>query len=140
MQWLAELCVRRPVFATVLSVAVLVVGGVFYTQLGVDQFPKIEFPVILVSTALPGASPEDVEKDISDKVEAAVNTISGVDELRSISSEGFSQVVIQFVLEKDVHVAAQEVQQKVNMLLPELPRGIDPPVVMTFDPDSVPVL
>jgi hydrophobic/amphiphilic exporter-1 (mainly G- bacteria), HAE1 family len=140
MQWLAELCVRRPVFATVLSLTLLVVGSAFYTQLGVDQFPKIEFPVIVVATALPGASPEDVEKDISDKIEAAVNTLSSLDELRSISSEGYSQVIIQFLLEKNVDVAAQEVQQKINMLLPELPRGINPPVVMKFDPDALPII
>jgi HAE1 family hydrophobic/amphiphilic exporter-1 len=140
MQWLAELCVKRPVFATVLSLVILVVGGVFYTKLGVDQFPKIDFPVITVITRLPGASPEDVETEISDKVEGAVNTISGIDELRSISSEGVSQVVVSFKLEKDVNVAAQEVQQKINVLLSELPRGIDPPIVQKLDPDAQPVL
>ncbi|HZA13546.1 MAG TPA: efflux RND transporter permease subunit, partial [Myxococcaceae bacterium] len=140
MQWLAELCVRRPVFASVLSIVILVVGGVFYRQLGIDQFPKIDFPVIVVFTTQPGASPEDVEREITDKVEGAVNTISGIDELRSNSSEGISQVVVQFVLEKDVDVAAQEVQQKVNSVLAELPRGIDPPVVQKFDPDSFPIL
>src|SRR5919106_1633365 len=140
MQWLAELCVRRPVFASVLSIVILVVGGVFYRQLGIDQFPKIDFPVIVVFTTQPGASPEDVEREITDKVEGAVNTISGIDELRSNSSEGISQVVVQFVLEKDVDVAAQEVQQKVNSVLADLPRGIDPPVVQKFDPDSFPIL
>ena len=140
MQWLAELCVKRPVFATVLSLVILVVGTVFYTKLGVDQFPKIDFPVITVITRLPGASPEDVETEISDKVEGAVNTISGIDELRSVSSEGVSQVIVSFLLEKDVNVAAQEVQQKINVLLSELPRGIDPPIVQKLDPDAQPVL
>ncbi len=140
MQWLAELCVKRPIFATVLSLVILVVGGVFYTKLGVDQFPKIDFPVIVVITRLPGASPEDIETEISDKVEGAVNTISSIDELRSISSEGVSQVVVTFKLEKDVNVAAQEVQQKINGLLSELPRGIDPPIVQKLDPDAQPVL
>ena len=139
MQWLAEICIKRPVFATVLSLVILVVGGVFYTQLGIDQFPKIDFPMVVVSTALPGASPEDVETEISDKIEGAVNTINGVDELRSNSSEGFSQVMIQFVLEKDVNVAAQEVQQKINTVLADLPKGIDAPLVMKFDPDAIPV-
>jgi hydrophobe/amphiphile efflux-1 (HAE1) family protein len=140
MQWLAELCVRRPVFATVISLVVLVVGGVSYAQLGVDQFPKIDFPVIVVNTVQPGTSPEDMETDVSDKIEAAVNTISGLDELRSTSSEGVSTVQIQFLLEKNVDVAAQEVQQKVNTVLPDLPKGIDPPIVQKFDPDSQPVL
>src|ERR1043165_4033967 len=111
MQWLAELCVKRPVFAAVLTLVTMVVGGVFATQLGVDQFPKIDFPGIVVTTVLPGASPEDVETSISDKIEGAVNTIAPVDELRSNSSEGFSQVNIQFLLEKNVDVASAEVQQ-----------------------------
>lgn len=140
MQWLAELCVKRPVFATVLSLVILVVGGVFYRQLGVDQFPKIDFPAVTVVTILPGAAPEDMETDISDKIEGAVNTISGIDELRSVSSEGVSTVVVQFLLEKDINVAAAEVQQKINSVLPELPKGIDPPIVQKFDPDSQPVL
>jgi hydrophobic/amphiphilic exporter-1 (mainly G- bacteria), HAE1 family len=140
MQWLAELCVRRPVFATVLSLVILVVGSVSYLQLGVDQFPKIDFPVVVVNTIQPGSSPEDMETDVSDKIEAAVNTISGVDELRSTSSEGVSTVVVQFLLEKNVDVAAQEVQQKVNTVLPDLPKGIDPPIVQKFDPDAQPIL
>src|SRR5215470_6686877 len=98
MQWLAELCVKRPVFATVLSLVILVVGSVFYKKLGVDQFPKIDFPAVIVLTSQPGASPQDIEREITDKVEGAVNTISGIDELRSISSEGVSQVIIQFIL------------------------------------------
>jgi hydrophobe/amphiphile efflux-1 (HAE1) family protein len=140
MQWLAQICVRRPVFASVLSLIILVVGGAFYKQLGVDQFPKIDFPAVIVVTRLPGASPEDVETEITDKIEGAVNTISGIDELRSFSSEGVSQVAIQFLLEKQVAVAAQEVQEKVSGVLADLPRGIDPPTVVRFDPDSQPIL
>ncbi|MGQ0507268.1 MAG: efflux RND transporter permease subunit [Myxococcaceae bacterium] len=140
MQWLAELCVKRPVFATVLSIVILVVGGVFYTQLGVDQFPKIDFPMIVVFTVQPGSSPEDIEREVTDKIEGAVNTISGIEELRSVSSEGVSQVLIQFKLEKNVDVAAQEVQQKVSAVMPELPKGIDPPTVQKFDPDAQPIL
>ncbi|MDX2014373.1 MAG: efflux RND transporter permease subunit [Myxococcaceae bacterium] len=140
MQWLAELCVKRPVFATVLSLVILVVGGAMYRLLGVDQFPKIDFPAVVVVTTLPGAAPEDVETEISDKIESAVNTISGIDELRSTSSEGISTVAVQFLLEKDINVAAQEVQQKINAALPELPKGIDPPVVQKFEPDAQPVL
>jgi HAE1 family hydrophobic/amphiphilic exporter-1 len=140
MQWLAEVCVKRPVFASVLSLVILVVGGVFYKQLGVDQFPKIDMPVVLVLTTQPGSSPADIERDITDKIEGAVNTISAIDELRSNSSEGISQVIIQFQLEKNADVAAQEVQQKVNMVMAELPKGIDPPIVQKFDPDAQPIL
>ncbi len=140
MQWLAEVCVKRPVFATVLSLVILIVGGVFYTQLGVDQFPKIDLPAVAVLTVQPGSSPEDVEREISDKIEGAVNTIAGIDELRSISSEGVSQVIVMFKLEKDPDVAAQEIQQKINGILRDLPAGIDPPVVQKFDPDAQPIL
>ncbi len=140
MQWLAEVCVRRPVFATVLSLVLMVVGGVFYTQLGVDQFPKIDVPAVAVMTIQPGASPEDIEREITDKIEGAVNTISGIDELRSDSSEGVSMVLVMFDLEKNGDVAAQEVTQKIQTVLRELPAGIDPPVVQKFDPDSQPIL
>ncbi|MFO0727786.1 MAG: efflux RND transporter permease subunit [Myxococcota bacterium] len=140
MQWLAELCVRRPVLASVLSLVILVVGSVFYKQLGVDQFPKIDFPAVIVVTTQPGSSPEDIEREITDKIEGSINTISGIDELRSNSSEGISFVMVQFLLEKNVDVAAQEVQQKVNMVLADLPKGIDPPVVQKFDPDAQPIL
>ena len=91
MQWLARLCVRRPVFATCLSLVICVVGLAGYASLGLDRFPDIEFPVVAVTTVLPGASPEDVETEVTDKIEGAVNTIGGIDELRSISSEGVSQ-------------------------------------------------
>jgi len=140
MKQLAALCVKRPVFATVL-IAVLVVFGVFsYLKLGIDRFPKVDFPLVTVTTRQPGAAPEEIETEITDKIERAVNTISGIEELHSISSEGISQVVIQFVLEKDVDIAAQDVRDKVNRVLPELPKDIEQPMVEKIDPDSIPVL
>jgi len=140
MQWLAAICVRRPVFASVLVLLLSVIGAFGYQKLGVDRFPKIDFPVVLIVTALPGAAPEEVETEVTDKIEAAVNTISGIDELRSASSEGISQVIVTFVLDKDVDVAAQEVRDRVAAVLRDLPAGIDPPVVTKMDPDAVPVL
>ena len=113
MNQLAALCVRRPVFATVL-ILVLVVFGVFaYMKLGLDRFPKVDFPIITVTTRQPGSAPEDIETQITDKIEESVNTISGIEELRSTSSEGISQVFIQFMLEKNADVAAQEVRDKI---------------------------
>src|SRR5436190_8493492 len=140
MHQLAALCVRRPVFATVLILSLVVVGVFAYLQLGVDRFPKVDFPTITISTHLTGAAPEEIETDITDKIEEAVNTISGIDQLQSISSEGQSQVIVQFVLEKDGDVAAQEVRDKVNTILRDLPKDADPPIIQKFDPDSVPVL
>ncbi len=140
MQWLAAISVRRPVFATVLILVLSVVGLFAYLQLGIDRFPKIDFPAVTITTILPGSAPEEVETEISDKLESAVNTISGIDELRSISTEGVSQVIVTFVLEKDVEVAAQEVRDRVSASLRDLPAGIEPPVIMKMDPDAAPIL
>jgi len=140
VQALARLCVRRPVFASVLIIALVVVGGVGYTSLGVDRFPRIDFPVVAVITRLPGAAPEEVETEVTDKIEESINTIAGIDDLQSVSAEGISQVFVTFVLEKNVDVAAQEVRDKVNRVLAELPRDIDQPIVEKLDPDATPVL
>src|SRR5437867_1705435 len=140
MQWLAALCVKRPIFASVLILSLTVIGIFSFTRLGVDRFPKVDFPTVLITTVQPGAAPEQIETEISDKIEEAVNTISDIDELRSVSSEGISQVAIGFLLDKDVDVAAQEVRDKVNGVLPLLPRTIQQPRVDRFDPDSAPVL
>ena len=140
MQWLASISVRRPVFATVITLSLTVVGAFAFTRLGLDRFPKVDFPTVVVTTILPGAAPEEVETEITDKIEEAVNTISGIDELRSNSTEGVSQVIISFLLEKDGDIAAQEVRDRVNRVLRQLPRTIEQPTVEKFDPDSAPVL
>jgi HAE1 family hydrophobic/amphiphilic exporter-1 len=140
MQWLAALCVRRPVFASVLILALTVVGVFSFTQLGIDQFPNVDIPVALVTTRLPGAAPEQVESEVTDKIEEAVNTISGIDTLTSTSSEGVSQVVVSFRLEKNADVATQEVRDRVNRILPLLPRTITQPTIEKRDPDAAPVL
>ena len=140
MHALAQLCVRRPVFATMLITALVVVGLFSYFSLGVDLFPKVDIPTVLVVVANPGASPEEIETEISKKIEDAVNTISQVDEVRSVSSEGQSQVIITFLLSKNGDVAAQEVQNKVNLIVNDLPQTAKQPVVQKFDPDAAPIL
>lgn len=140
MHKLAEICVRRPVFASVLVLVLVILGGFSYFRLGVDRFPKVDIPVLTVLTVLPGAAPEEVETEISDKIEEAVNTVSGIDELRSLSSEGVSQVTIMFKLEKDIDVASQEVRDKINGILSDLPEDIRQPLIMKMDPDAIPVL
>src|SRR5512136_1265671 len=140
MQWLAQVSVKRPVFASVLVLSLAVVGVFAYFRLGVDLFPKVDIPVITVTTRQSGAAPEEIETEITDKIERAVNTIAGIDELRSVSTEGVSQVFIVFKLEKSVDVAAQEVRDKVNQILPDLPQDIDQPVVDKMDPDAAPVI
>jgi HAE1 family hydrophobic/amphiphilic exporter-1 len=140
MQWLAELCVRRPVFASVLILSLTVVGAFAFGQLGVDRLPQVDFPTVTVTTRLPGAAPEQIESEVTDKVEEAVNTISGIDQLSSNSSEGISQVVVTFRLEKSADVAAQEVRDRINRILPLLPRTIDQPTIEKQDPDAAPIL
>src|SRR5262249_7954387 len=129
MQKLAEICIKRPVFATMLGLAFIVIGGYAYLKLGVDLFPKVQFPTATVTTTLPGASPEEIETEITKKIEEAVNTIEGIDEMRSVSAEGVSQVFVTFVLERDTDAAAQDVRDRVNRILRELPEGVDPPVI-----------
>jgi HAE1 family hydrophobic/amphiphilic exporter-1 len=140
MHALAKLCIKRPVFATMLILSLVVVGIFCYASLGVDLFPKVDIPTVMVRTTDPGASPEEIETEITKKVEDAVNTISQIDELRSTSSEGQSLVIITFELSKNGDVAAQEVQNKVNLIVNDLPQTAKTPVVQKFDPDATPVL
>src|SRR5918992_4069687 len=127
MQWLASISVKRPVFATVIILTLTVVGAFSFSRLGLDRFPKVDFPTVVITTRLPGAAPEEVETEITDKIEEAVNTISGIDELRSNASEGVLQVIVTFQLEKNADIGAQEVRDRVNGVLPQLPRNIDQP-------------
>ena len=140
MQWLAEICVHRPVFATVIVLFLTVVGGFAFFTLGVDRFPKIDLPTISVRTSNPGAAPEEIETEITDVIEGALNTVPGVEEMRSSSSRGSSNVTLTFNLEKDPDVAFQEIQQKLSTVVNRLPESADPPVAQKSDPDSQPIL
>jgi HAE1 family hydrophobic/amphiphilic exporter-1 len=140
MQKLAEICVRRPVFATMLILTLVVLGIFSYNRLVVERFPRVEFPTITITTRLPGAAPQEVETEITDKIEEAVNTISGIDELRSISSEGVSLVFVAFDLERNLDDAAQDVRDKINRALPNLPRTIEQPTIEKLDPDASPIM
>ncbi len=140
MQWLAEICVKRPVFATMLIFSLVVVGGFSFFSLGVDLFPKVDFPTITITTLNPGSSPVEIETEVTEKIEEVVNTVSGIDELRSTSLEGVSQVFVQFVLEKDVNVAAQEVENRVQQAIPNLPETAKQPTVQKLDSDAAPIL
>jgi len=140
MHRLAELSVRRPVLASVLILGLVFLGLVSYSRLTVERWPNIDIPFVAVSVRVPGASPEEVESDVTNKIESAVNTISGIDRLSSTSAEGFAIISLQFHLEKDIDVAAQEVRDKINGILRDLPAGIDPPVISKFDPGAIPVI
>src|SRR5687767_7740577 len=120
--------------------ALCVVGAVSYTRLGVDRFPAVDLPTVAVRTELPGASAEEVETQLSQKLEEAINTVAGIEELRSISGSGSSIVIVTFNLNRNIDVAAQDVRDKVSAALRNLPRDTRPPVVSKFDNDSTPVI
>jgi HAE1 family hydrophobic/amphiphilic exporter-1 len=137
---ISDICIRRPVFTWVLVAIPVVLGIVSYFELGVDLFPKVDFPVISISAALPGASAEEMETSVTKPLEEAINTISGIDELRSITREGSATLVVRFVLEKNGDVGAQEARDKISSILRQLPEGIETPLVNKFDLDAAPII
>jgi HAE1 family hydrophobic/amphiphilic exporter-1 len=140
MQKLAEVCIRRPVFAAMLILALVVIGAAAYLQLGVDRFPAVDIPQIRVRATLPGAAPEEMETEVAQRLEEVTNTVEGLDELRSINGAGATVIAASFELERDVDVAAQDVRDRVSAVLRELPPDLDPPIVAKFDNESSPVL
>ena len=135
-----EFCIRRPIFTIMLVSAPVVLGAASYFRLGVDLFPNVDLPVVVVTTTLKGASVEEMESGVTKLVEEAVNTISGIDELRSTTKEGYSQVVVNFMISKNGDVAAQEVRDKVSTIVGRFPVGTDPPLIDKFDIDAAPVM
>ena len=140
MQKLAEICIRRPVFATMIVLSLVVVGAASFFRLGVDRFPSVDLPTVSVRTGLPGGSPEEVESLITQQIEEVVNTVDGIDELRSISGQGSSFVIATFKLDRNLETAAQDVRDRVTSLGRRLPEDATPPVVQKFDNDSTPVV
>ena len=140
MSRLAEICVRRPVFATMLVGILVVLGLLSLGQLGVDHYPKVEFPYTSVITTLPGASVEEVESRITKPVEEAATQVEGIDYIHSESAEGISSVLIAFELERDSAEAAQDIRDKLGFAIGQLPREADAPRIARFDFDAIPVL
>src|ERR671913_88387 len=140
MQKLAEICIRRPVFATMIVLSLVVVGAAGFFRLGVDRFPSVDLPTVSVRIGLPGAAPEEVESLVTQQVEEVVNTVDGISELRSISGQGTSMVIATFKLDRNLESAAQDVRDRVNTLGRRLPEDSTPPIVQKFDNDSTPVL
>src|SRR5215475_14239974 len=140
MQKLAEVCIKRPVFATMIVMALVVVGAASWFRLGVDRFPSVDLPTVTVRVELPGASTEEMETTVAQKLEEQINTIQGIQELRSISSPGNCLVIVTFVLSRQIDVATQDVRDKVAIAVRNLPRDIRPPVISKTDNDQSPVL
>src|SRR5512143_3358035 len=123
-----------------LILALVVVGATSYVRLGVDRFPSVDLPTVSIRTQLPGASAEEVETEVSKRIEEAVNSVAGIDELKSISGPGVSAVIVTFNLDRDIHTAAQDVRDRVATVLRNLPKDATAPLISKFDNDSQPVL
>src|SRR4051794_20244866 len=136
----SDLCVRRPVFTTMIIALPVVLGILAYSKMGVDLFPNVDLPIVTITTTRAGTSVEEMETGVTKMIEEAVNTISGIDELRSTTKEGISSVVITFLLEKNRDIAQQEVQGKINTILSRLPAGTDTPIIDKFDIDASPIM
>src|SRR3954454_6188050 len=140
MQKLAEICIKRPVFATMLILALVVVGVAGYAKLGVDRVPSVDLPTVFIRAALPGAGPETMESDVAQRIEEVVNTVEGLEELRSVSSQGQCFVIATFKLTRSIDVAAQDVRDRVNSVMRNLPDGLAPPIVQKRNNDDDPVM
>ena len=138
--WFTRISISNPVFATMMMAAFLVLGLFSYQRLSVDQFPEVNFPVVVVQTEYPGASPESVETDLSRKIEEAVNTISGIKTLSSRSYEGLSVVVAEFDLSVDPALAAQDVREKVAVVKVGFRKEVKEPRITRFNPDDLPIM
>jgi hydrophobic/amphiphilic exporter-1 (mainly G- bacteria), HAE1 family len=137
---LADVCIHRPVFATMLILALVVAGAVGFHFLAVDRYPAYDLPTVTVRTELPGGAPEEVEVSVTYPIEESVNTVEGIRELRSISGAGTSLVLITFELGRDIETAAQDVRDRVAQVVRRLPEDVEPPVIGKFDSDSQPAL
>jgi HAE1 family hydrophobic/amphiphilic exporter-1 len=137
---IANVCINRPVFATMLNLFLVALGWMSFKEIGVDQFPNVELPIVTVTTTLAGASPEEMETSVTKPLEEIINTIQGIDELTSTTLEGVSQITVTFFLERNRDIAAQDVRDKVNTILARLPAGTDPPIIDKFDLDAIPVI
>jgi HAE1 family hydrophobic/amphiphilic exporter-1 len=137
--FLSNLSIKRPIFATVMMLALVTLGIFSYRRLAIDMFPDVEIPVVSVVTKFPGSSPETVEREVSKRVEEAVNPISGVKHVMSTSRESVSTVVIMFHLEVKLNDVVQEVRAKVGAIRGDLPKGIEEPIIQKLDFAAFPI-
>jgi HAE1 family hydrophobic/amphiphilic exporter-1 len=137
---LSDTSIKRPIFTAMMMVAVVVFGLVMFRRLNVDLFPKVDFPIVTITTIYPGADPETMETKVADPIEEAVNSLSGIDQLRSTSLEGVAQVFVQFEIGVDLGQAAQDVRDRVASIQRDLPQGAEPPVVEKLDLGASPIM
>ena len=140
MQKLAEICIKRPVFAAMIILSLVVVGAQSYFKLGVDRFPSIDIPTVYVNTSLPGAAPEELEASVVQVIEEAVNTVEGIEQVRSMSRQGSTTTFITFDLKRNIEDATQDIRDRLSSVVRQLPPGTDPPFVRKNSSDSQPVI
>jgi HAE1 family hydrophobic/amphiphilic exporter-1 len=138
--FLSDTSVRKPVVATMITLALVFFGLIGYQRIGIDLYPKVDFPMVTVTTTLFGAAPEVMDTDVTDPIEEQVNTIEGVKHITSSSGYGFSQVVVEFELFRDIDSAVQDVRAKVDLAKRNLPADIDSPIVDKLDVNAIPIL
>jgi hydrophobic/amphiphilic exporter-1 (mainly G- bacteria), HAE1 family len=138
--FLSDVSIRRPVFATMMMVALVVLGIVAYQRLGVDEYPDVTYPVVIAQVTYPGASPQVMERDVARPIEEALNTVQGVREITSTSYNGGAIVRLMLNLGTDILTAQQDVQSKIARIRRQLPPDIEEPIVNRFDPNSRPII
>lgn len=138
--WISDLSIRRPVLATMLVGSLFVLGGISLPRLGVNFFPELDIPYVSVTTILEGASPETIEAEVTDVVEESLNSIAGLKLLRSVSSEGLSQVFLEFNMREDLDVKVQDVRDKLGAYQRNLPSDVESPIVEKVDPAAAPIM
>src|SRR5262245_37155595 len=138
--FLSDLSIKQPVLATMLAVSLVTMGLYSYRQLAVDKFPDVEMPVLTVQTQYPGASPETVEREVSKRIEETLNTISGVRHIESVTTEGYSTVVVEFHLGIKINNAQQDAQAKINAIRANFPKDIEEPVIQRIDFNAIPII
>ena len=137
---LSDVSFKRPVFATMMMVALVVLGVVAYGRLAIDEYPDVSYPIVVVQTPYPGASPEVVEREVSRPIEEALNTVQGLEEVTSTSREGSSSVRVRLKIGVDVGEALQDVQAKIARMRRSLPENIEDPTIVRFDPNERPIM
>ena len=138
--FLSDLSIKRPIFAAVMMLALVTLGIFSYRRLAIDMFPDVEMPVLSIVTKYPGASPETVEREVTKRIEEAVNPIAGVKHVISTSRESVSTVVVEFNLEVKINEASQEARAKVNAIRGDLPQAIEEPIIQKLDFSAMPIV
>ncbi len=136
---LSSLSIQRPVLTIVMSLVVLILGGIGFTYLGVRDYPSVDPPIVTVSTSFPGANSDVIETQITEPLEAAINSVQGIRSISSSSSDGSSRITVEFKLEVEMETAVNDVRDKVSGAMRRLPQDVDPPVVQKADADAQPI-